>query len=85
MYSFLQSRRAISTRQLSETFSQHIVFGSVGERYLPSQHLFSGEGGDEQHAERAQLLLRIEEVSPVPVSVPVEQDMVEFNVEYSRR
>lgn len=43
---------------------------------LPSQHLFAGDGEDEEHAERAQLLWRTEEEISPSMSIPVEQDMV---------
>lgn len=42
-------------------------------RSLPSQHLFSGEGEEEQHAELVQVLWRIVEESPLPISALVEQ------------
>lgn len=46
---------------------------------LPSQHLVAaGNGEEEQHAERAQLLWRTgEEACPPPISRLVEQDMIE--------
>jgi hypothetical protein len=42
-------------------------------RSLPSQHLFSGEGEEEQHAERLQVLWRIVEESSLPTSALVEE------------
>lgn len=40
---------------------------------LPSQQLFSGEGEEELHAERVQVLWRIVEGSPISTSALVEQ------------
>jgi hypothetical protein len=40
---------------------------------LPSQQLFSGEGEEELHAERVQILWRIVEGSPLSTSALIEQ------------
>ena len=48
-------------------------------RSLPSQHLFSGEGDDEQHAERGQVLWRIVEESPLATSALVEHVILVTN------
>jgi hypothetical protein len=44
-----------------------------GPGSIPSQQLFSGEGEEELHAERVQVLWRIVEGSPLSTSAPVEQ------------
>jgi hypothetical protein len=44
-----------------------------GSGSLPSQQLFSGEGEEELHAERVQILWRIVEESPLSTSALIEQ------------